>query len=58
VIGLPPKARGAGLGLVLFLTLLSERVSFSALIARYRPLAALDALGRIPRGGAPSPAAA
>jgi hypothetical protein len=58
VIGLQPKARGAGLGLVLCLTLLSERVSFSALIARYRPLAALDALGRIPRGGAASPAAA
>ncbi|MCA1693836.1 MAG: hypothetical protein LC749_03410, partial [Actinobacteria bacterium] len=38
--------RVGGLALVVSLTMLSERVSFSTLIARWPPLAAFDALGR------------
>ena len=59
VVGGHPGVRVGGLGLVVSLTLLSERVSFSALIAGCRPLAALDALGARPEPrGAPSPAPA
>jgi len=38
--------RWGGLAIVLAMTLVSERVSFSAVIERVPPLAALDALGR------------
>lgn len=49
VLSVGPGARIAIVAVLLGLTLLSEVVSYSAVIARTPPLRALDALGRLPR---------
>ena len=46
VLQCAPATRNAALGLVLFLTIASEFVSFSRVIERVPPLRAFDHLGR------------